>query len=180
MVSIAIAFVAGLAAWTFLEYVIHDWLGHLPRGRILVSREHLAHHADILYFSPLRLKVRGAAPVLGLLLAAAWALFGLAVGLAFVVAVAIGWTAYEGLHQSIHVKGPTNRYSRWAARHHLHHHFARPNRNHGVTTPLWDLLLGTYEPARQVRVRRRHLASIPWLAAAHASGAEFAADYEIV
>ena len=183
MFSAVLGFAAGAAAWTFIEYVIHFWLGHLPKGKILISAEHLKHHADILYFTPPRLKVRGAVPVLSALLIIASAVFGLAVGLGFVSAVAVGWTVYERLHQSIHVNGPTNWYSRWAARHHLYHHFARPNRNHGVTTPLWDIILRTYERPPPVRIGRRHLANIPWMAAAleaEPARATFMADYELI
>ncbi|MBI3785476.1 MAG: sterol desaturase family protein [Deltaproteobacteria bacterium] len=181
--SVALGFIAGLVAWTFLEYVIHSWLGHLPKGKILISSEHLKHHADILYFTPLALKVRGAVPVLSILLLSTSALFGLAVGLGFISAVALGWVSYEWLHQSIHVNGPTNWYSRWAARHHLHHHFTRPNHNHGVTTPLWDLVLRTYERAPRVRVGRRHVATLPWLASGLNAGPvqpAFMADYDVI
>ena len=58
MTAFLVSFVAGLAGWTLLEYAIHSWLGHLPRGRILISSEHLKHHSDILYFTPLRLRIR--------------------------------------------------------------------------------------------------------------------------
>lgn len=182
MYSVGLGFVAGLAAWTFLEYVIHYWLGHLPKGKILISSEHLQHHANILYFTPLRRKLRGALPVLSVLLLLVSALVGIAAGVGFVAAVALGWTIYEWLHQSIHVHGPTNRYSRWAARHHLSHHFTLPQRNHGVTTPIWDIILRTYQPVPKVRVGRRHVASIPWMAAALEAGPArpaFLADYEV-
>ncbi len=181
--TVVLSFALGLVAWTFLEYVIHAWLGHLPKGRILISSEHLKHHARILYFTPVALKVRGALPVLGVLLAIVGLPFGLAAGLGFVAAVALGWTVYEWLHQSIHVNGPTNGYSRWAARHHLHHHCTRPNRNYGVTTPIWDIVLRTYESAPRVRVSRRLAASIPWLAAARdprRAPAGWMTDYEVV
>ena len=68
MTSFIASFVAGLVGWTLLEYAIHFWLGHLPKGRILISSEHLKHHSDILYFTPVRLKIRGAVPVLAVLL----------------------------------------------------------------------------------------------------------------
>jgi hypothetical protein len=183
MIAIAWGVATGLVAWTLLEYVIHYWLGHLPRGRILISSEHLKHHADILYFTPLPLKVRGAAPVLGVLgLATGWAV-GWAFAAGFVAAVAAGWTSYEWLHQSIHVNGPRSAYGRWAARRHLHHHFMRPRANHGVTTSLWDHVFRTHVPVERVRVPRRSLAALPWLAAAREAGAAppaFAADYEVV
>jgi sterol desaturase/sphingolipid hydroxylase (fatty acid hydroxylase superfamily) len=182
MISFAVGFVAGLAGWTLLEYAIHFWLGHLPKGRILISSEHLKHHTDILYFTPLRTKIRGAVPVLGVLMIVVGALFGPAAGLGFVAALSLGWWTYEWLHQSIHVKGPRNRYSRWAACYHLHHHFGRPHFNHGVTTPIWDLVFRTYAPVQRVRVPKRSLGSLPWLAVALEEGGQvqdFVSDYEL-
>jgi sterol desaturase/sphingolipid hydroxylase (fatty acid hydroxylase superfamily) len=182
MTHVLVGFGIGLAAWTLLEYAIHYWLGHLPKGRTLISSEHLAHHRDILYFTPLRLKVRGAVPVLAGLGVAAWAAVGAAFAAGFVAAVAAGWTTYEALHQSIHVNGPRTRYGRWAARTHLHHHFVRPNANHGVTTPIWDHVFRTHVPVRRVRIPARRVDSVPWLAEALRPGAprpDFLADYEI-
>jgi len=176
------SFAAGLAGWTLLEYAIHYWLGHLPRGRILISSEHLRHHADILYFTPLRLKIRGAIPVLAVVFLAVGAGFGLAAGLGFVAAVSVGWTTYECLHQSIHINGPRSAYSRWAARYHLSHHFGRAQANFGVTSPLWDLIFRTYVPVQRVRVPQRFLASVPWLALADGGKTDrpdIAVDYEL-
>jgi hypothetical protein len=182
MIALVAGFLGGLAGWTLLEYVIHRWLGHLPQGRILVSSEHLKHHRDILYFTPLGLKIRGAAPVLGGLLLLVGGTLGLAAGFGCIAAVALGWSTYERLHQSIHVRGPRGAYSRWAARHHLYHHFGRPNVNHGVTTPIWDWVFRTHAAVRRVRVPQRRLASVPWLAAACDASAEtppYASDYEL-
>ena len=183
MTSFMAGFVGGLVGWTLLEYAIHFWFGHLPKGRILISSEHLKHHSDILYFTPLGLKIRGAVPVLAVLLFVVGGALGLSAGLGCVAAVSLGWTTYEWLHQSIHVNGPRGPYSRWAARHHLSHHFNRPNSNHGVTTPIWDLVFRTYAPVPRVRVPKRSLASVPWLASAFdaSSGTrEFRSDYELV
>lgn len=173
--AFAAGLLGGLAGWTLLEYVIHRWLGHLPKGRILTSREHLDHHADILYFTPLALKIRGALPVLGGVLLATGLLWNGPAALGSTLAVALGWSLYEWLHQSIHVRGPRNAYTRWVARHHLSHHFQLPNANFGVTSPLWDWLFLSYQPVRQVRVPARFAAALPWLKPARAAGgaAEF-------
>jgi hypothetical protein len=182
MTSFVASFVAGLAGWTLMEYVIHFWLGHLPKGRILISSEHLKHHCDILYFTPLGLKIRGAVPVLAVLLVIVGGTLGVRAGLGCVGAVALGWSTYEWLHQSIHVNGPRGAYSRWAARHHLSHHFGRPNSNYGVTTPIWDVVFRTYAPVRRVRVPKRSRASVPWLASAVDAGTEVhecLSDYEL-
>jgi sterol desaturase/sphingolipid hydroxylase (fatty acid hydroxylase superfamily) len=120
--------------------------------------------------------------VLAVLLLGVGGTCGLPAGVGFVAAVSLGWSTYEWLHQSIHVNGPRSAYSRWAARHHLSHHFNRPNSNHGVTTPIWDLVFGTYAPAERVRVPKRSCASVPWLASAfdgRTGRHEFLSDYEL-
>ncbi len=175
-------FVSGVFGWTLLEYIIHYPLGHLPKGKTLISSEHLKHHKDILYFSPVRLKIRGAVPLLLLLGVGAFYLVGKGFAIGFVSAVAIGWTTYEVLHQSIHVRGPTNWYGRWAAKNHLHHHFVKPNRNHGVTTPIWDYIFGTHEEIERIAIRERDIATVPWLADAFSvpdQAPPFTKDYEI-
>lgn len=37
----------------------------------------------------------------------------------------------------------------------MHHHFGAPMRNFGVTTPVWDVLLGTYDEPGVVTVPLR-------------------------
>ena len=156
--------VAGAGTWTFLEYVIHAWLGHLPRGKTHVSAEHLAHHRDILYFVPLATKLAGAVPVLSIATGLAYAAMDLTFALSFLLALTAGWWSYEWLHQEIHVRAPKGRYALWATRHHLAHHFTHPAKNHGVTTPLWDFVFGTYVRVDKVRVPPAQRARIPWLA----------------
>ncbi|GIW72427.1 MAG: hypothetical protein KatS3mg102_1969 [Planctomycetota bacterium] len=177
--QIAAGAVAGALVWSFLEYALHDWYGHRPRGRNEFSREHLSHHADTRYFSPAAKKLKLAVPVLGLAAALAIPLAGAAAGCAFTAALALSWLGYEVLHRRIHTHPPRGPYGRWARRHHLHHHFANPRANHGVTSPLWDLVFGTWErPARIVVPQRQ---AMPWLCDPKTGGVrpEYAADYEV-
>ena len=53
-------------------------------------------------------------------------------------------------------------YGRWARRHHFYHHFINAKMNHGVTTPIWDLVFGTYRKADVVIEVPSKLA-MPWL-----------------
>jgi sterol desaturase/sphingolipid hydroxylase (fatty acid hydroxylase superfamily) len=167
-VQCLVGFAGGLLGWTLLEYIIHYPLGHLPKGKTLISAEHIRHHREIQYFSPLALKIRGTVPVLGIVGGVVWLLAGPWAALGATLAISIGWVTYEGLHKSIHVRGPRTAYGRWATRHHLYHHFMRPDRNHGVTTPLWDWVFRTYVPVEQVLLREHEIAAIPWLAEAFA------------
>src|ERR1035441_10491230 len=75
------------------------------------------------------------------------------------VVLGIGWVVayfvYEWIHAANHLWEPRTTYGRWARRSHFHHHFGAPLRNHGVTTPLWDKVFGTYDNPAQVTVPRR-------------------------
>lgn len=106
-----------------------------------------------------------------------WAAGG--IGLSFVGGFFAMYIAYEVIHRRLHTAPGRNRYGRWARRHHLHHHYRRPKMNHGVTTPIWDLVFGTLDVPDVVRVPRRN--ALAWML--DASGElyrEHADDYELV
>jgi sterol desaturase/sphingolipid hydroxylase (fatty acid hydroxylase superfamily) len=164
MIAVMIAVSAGVVSWTLLEWVIHNLIGHVPKGKHRLSREHLDHHRDPSYFTSAPKKLLAAAPVLTVLgLAVGFAFASWTIGIAYPAGVGAGWLAYEVVHRWIHVRAPANAYGRWARRHHLHHHFHSPRKNHGVTSPFWDLLFGTYEPVHVVSVPRKHAKKLPWL-----------------
>jgi sterol desaturase/sphingolipid hydroxylase (fatty acid hydroxylase superfamily) len=169
--SIAIWMSLGVFGWSFAEYAIHNWVGHLGRGRNEFSREHLKHHARGHYFASARKKATAATPaILGMAIITGLVL-GWSRGLAFTAGFAAAYVAYEVLHRRLHTHAPWGLYGRWARRHHFHHHFMDPRRNHGVTSPLWDFVLGTYTRPTVVRVPRQQ--AMVWL------GLEHHEDYEI-
>lgn len=185
MLLVCLTFGLGVFAWTLLEWVIHNLLGHKPKGRHRVSREHLDHHRDPDYFTSAPKKLVAATPVITALFALGSLLANVPVGASFALGVAAGWLAYEVLHRRLHTSAPRNAYGRWARRHHFQHHFHSPRMNHGVTTPLWDILFGTYQAPTRVRVPRKQAPKLPWLVAADDSGAlavapRFEDDYQIV
>ena len=152
----------GVLTWSLAEYGIHRFLGHHPalRGRNLFGYEHTAHHARGGYFGPTHLKVLAAAVVLGLTGPPAVALFG-AAGAAWAVGFIGFYAVYEWLHRQEHVRPGAGPYGRWARKHHFHHHFHNPRANHGVTSPVWDLVFGTYERPGTIVVPRR--LAMPWV-----------------
>ena len=51
--SLVVAVLLGAFTWSFLEYVIHRWLGHDRRFRgNPFGKEHLRHHVEGDYFAP--------------------------------------------------------------------------------------------------------------------------------
>lgn len=154
MIVIA-AMTLGALTWTLLEYLIHRWMGHDRRfKRTPFGIEHVRHHIEGDYFSPSWKKVviaTSAAAVVGV---PATALAGTA-GLAYLAGLVGFYAAYEVLHRREHTCAGIGAYGRWARRHHFHHHFVDGRTNHGVTSPLWDLVFGTYEQPTVIPVPRK-------------------------
>lgn len=163
-IVVAAGLVGGFALWGLFEYLLHRLAMHHLRGRGLMSREHLEHHVRASWrWAPIFLASWSGMLVVGF---AAWLPLGwVAVGTWFGLALALGWTAgyafYEYEHAVSHLRAPGGRYGTWLRHHHFHHHFGHPMKNHGVTSPLWDHVFGTYEQPALVRVPRR--LAMAWL-----------------
>jgi sterol desaturase/sphingolipid hydroxylase (fatty acid hydroxylase superfamily) len=137
------AFGSGLLLFSLIEYCFHRWLFHGPDQAM--ERGHRQHHVDPLGIGTLPFFLP---PVFLLVIVA---LLSKAMPLSYALlltgAIAGGYFAYGQCHALIHrrrFRHPLAR--RWAASHHIHHH--HHDRNFGVTSPLWDLLLGTRHAAR--------------------------------
>jgi sterol desaturase/sphingolipid hydroxylase (fatty acid hydroxylase superfamily) len=169
----------GMALWTFGEYLMHRFAMHAMRGKGMASREHLRHHAErdsVLeswYFAWTGVITVGIA----LAINAAWLLgpVGVCLGAGWVA----GYGFYDWIHWRAHRRPVAHPYERWVRRHHFHHHFGHPTANHGVTTPVWDLVFGTYERVDgPLRVPRR-LAMVWLVDDAGQVRPEYAGDYAL-
>lgn len=146
----------GAFTWSLLEYVIHRFMGHDRRLRgSAFGQEHTRHHAVGDYFAPTWKKVVFAAATTALLCAPAILVAGRGPGLAYVGGLMLAYGAYELFHRREHTHAGIGAYGRWARRHHFYHHFVDARFNHGVTSPLWDLVFGTYRRATTIPVPRR-------------------------
>lgn len=139
---------AGLLVFTLVEYVFHRWIFHGSCPVRQFEEGHARHHVDPLgddalpFFLP---------PAILVVLAGLFCL-AMPAGYALLLAAAVGfgYACYGTGHYIIHsvrFRHPVGR--KWAARHHIHHH--HPDRNFGVTTPLWDILLGTRYVSKAAR-----------------------------
>ena len=170
----------GMALWTLGEYLMHRFAMHALRGKGMASREHLRHHAErdsVLeswYFAWTGVIVVGIA----LAISAAQLLgpVGACLGAGWVA----GYGFYDWIHWRAHRRPIAHPYERWVRRHHFHHHFGHPMANHGVTTPIWDLVFGTYERVDGPVAVPRRLA-MRWLCDDEGTVfPEHAADYRLV
>lgn len=180
MIPFILAFAAGLFTWTFLEYAMHNWLGHLSKGRNEFSRQHLSHHANTDTFAPPSSKAAMATPILVLLGVLASLPLGWGLGTTYALGVTTLYVFYEVLHRRTHTHAPWEPYGRWARKHHLHHHFCSPKANHGVTSPLWDVVFGTYERPSVVPIPPKQEKGVLWLLDERSElAATYSADYRL-
>ncbi|MEQ1505907.1 MAG: sterol desaturase family protein [Myxococcota bacterium] len=142
-------FAIGLLAWTLLEYVLHRFVFHHRPGsaRSAKIRQFLMHgyHHE---FPNDRMRLV-APPLMSWPIAAAVALgYRLVLGPigwwpAF-AGTAAGYLAYDWVHYYTHHFVPQWALGKYLRRIHLVHHHADADKNHGISSPLWDVVFGTY------------------------------------
>ena len=148
------AFLAGIAVWTLLEYLLHRFVLHsMPT----FSDMHAVHHASPRAFvgTPTWVSLS----ILWLVFfVPAWRALSLNVGGGLIAGVMMGFLWYGILHHAIHHRRPRFLAIRLTAsiHRHLRHHYSPRPGNFGVTTSLWDLLFGTCDsPQRRAGQSRR-------------------------
>jgi len=153
ILTLVLAMLLGAIVWTFLEYVIHRWLGHESRTRPNpFAAEHVRHHSQVDYFAPAWKKVLSAVLLAAVLVGPSVALGGAPAGCSFVAGLIAMYVAYEVLHRRDHTHPGRGSYMQFLRRHHFYHHFTDPKFNHGVTTPIWDWVFGTLQAPGTIRV----------------------------
>lgn len=131
-------FLSGLFIFSFIEYFFHRWLFH--KWIKVMIRGHQLHHDEPLGYDALPFFV----PSL-VFLAVAF-LFQLVMPLEYAAmaasSTALGYIAYGLTHYSLHHFRFHNVLAKKLVAFHQIHHY-HPEYNFGVTTPLWDFVLGT-------------------------------------
>ncbi|HET8883000.1 MAG TPA: sterol desaturase family protein [Solimonas sp.] len=145
--SIALWYVAGMFAWTPTEYVLHRWAFHYEPKAAWAQRFHfIIHGVHHDYPNDAHRLVMPPSASLPITLAF-YGLFYLVVpasGLnAFVAGFMSGYVAYDLMHYALHHASWRAPWFAWLKRNHMQHHFVEPDRRYGVSSPLWDIVLGS-------------------------------------
>jgi sterol desaturase/sphingolipid hydroxylase (fatty acid hydroxylase superfamily) len=138
----------GVLGWTLIEYLLHRFLLHsCPQAsalREVVEKLHQGHHREPQDDAKITVPVYGSLPlaaaVLGLyrLMTGGWQIAAL-----LMTGTIAGYLYYETVHFWIHRGAYRGRWLRQQRSNHFFHHFKDQARCFGVTTSLWDLVLGT-------------------------------------
>lgn len=136
----ALAFLAGTAAWSLVEYLAHRFILHrVPPFRQLHALHHAAPTALVGTPTWLSVAIMAAGVFVPL-----WCEAGLNLASGFTAGLVLGYLWYVSVHYAIHhwrVRQGSYLY-RAKLRHALHHR-AGPSCNFGVTTQWWDLAFGS-------------------------------------
>jgi sterol desaturase/sphingolipid hydroxylase (fatty acid hydroxylase superfamily) len=178
MILLPATFFGGCILWSFGEYALHRWVGHNPKNQSDFADEHRTHHAQRFYFATARKKAMAVVPLVSVGLTVATFCAG-APGAALVTGFAMAYIGYEFLHRRLHTHPPRGPIGRFLRRHHFAHHFNAPQSNHGVSSPVWDMVFGTLRAPGVIRVPEKH--AMVWLVDPSNGDArpEFARDYVV-
>jgi sterol desaturase/sphingolipid hydroxylase (fatty acid hydroxylase superfamily) len=137
-ITIFLTILLGLFLFSFIEYSFHRWLMH---GSVQIFVQgHRAHHENPLGYDSLPFFL----PALILLALTGVFVLLMPTSYAFLLTgtIALGYATYGLSHFIIHHHRFQHVFARnWAVNHHIHHYHSETN--FGVTTPLWDILIGT-------------------------------------
>jgi cyclopropane-fatty-acyl-phospholipid synthase len=145
---------AGAAAWTLVEYLMHRWLLH----RLEPFRSwHGMHHQRPLALlgTPTAVSVT---LILLLVYAPVRAVLGHADAAALTLGFIAGYFAYAVLHHAVHHWRAQWDWLRGLKRWHARHHHLDGTRCFGVSSAFWDKMLGSgieQTPGRATRPRPR-------------------------
>lgn len=137
---------AGYIFFTFVEYMMHKYFFHMepdtPMKDKLQYSVHGVHHdypkdKDRLAMPPF---------VSAAYAAIAYLIFKLVMGdfaFYFLPGFLIGYASYLGVHYIVHAYNPPKNFLKILWVNHAIHHYKDPDVAFGVSTPLWDIILGT-------------------------------------
>jgi sterol desaturase/sphingolipid hydroxylase (fatty acid hydroxylase superfamily) len=144
-VSLVVRIAIGAIVWTLAEYIIHRYAFHFVPGTrwgvALAYLSHGVHHAfprdPHRLVLPLVVSLPIAALLLGVALLTSASAFPLLAGFT------LGYLGYDLVHYRIHTYEARSGAFKWLRLYHFQHHFAVPDRQFGVSTPIWDYIFRT-------------------------------------
>jgi hypothetical protein len=169
----ALLFAAGVLAWTLAEYLLHKHVFHAPDHIMAethdvvasLSRDepvlpalptwrhvayfiaHGVHHEYPSDSSRLVMPPGASVPIA----VVTWLLFRAVLGPvdtpAFFAGFVAGYLVYDTTHYAVHHLAMPTAWGRYLKKRHARHHFLDADRDYGVSSPLWDVVFGTFTPS---------------------------------
>jgi len=146
VLTVVATYFVGLLIWSFLEYAAHRGsFHHVPTTESQVAYGYLVHGVHHAYpddstrwVMPLVVTL----PILTVIFLVTRTLAG-PLGEPAFAGFLHGYLTYDLLHYFIHRGRMPTRLGRYLRQYHMAHHYAKPERHFGVSSPLWDVVFRT-------------------------------------
>lgn len=144
--AIAGLFFAGWFVFTFVEYIVHRKVYHMPatteRGKKISYTMHGVHHdypkdKQRLAMPPLM------SVIVGTLLLILFKLVLDQYSFSFLAGFLVGYASYLLVHYSVHIFRPPDNAFKALWTNHAIHHYGDEHILFGVSSPIWDYVFGT-------------------------------------
>lgn len=137
---------AGIISFTFVEYMMHKYFFHMERDT--PTKDKLQYSVHGVHHDYPKDKDRLAMPpfVSAFYSLVFYLVFKLIMGayvFYFLPGFLIGYSAYLGVHYIVHAYQPPKNFLKVLWVNHAIHHYKNPDVAFGVSSPLWDYILGT-------------------------------------
>jgi sterol desaturase/sphingolipid hydroxylase (fatty acid hydroxylase superfamily) len=141
--------ISGFFTWSLIEYGLHRFVFHYHArstlGRKILYEAHLSHHEDPSASDRIFASLFLSAPIAATYWILAWAATGSWAAASWLfIGMSVGYLCYEWLHFQCHHGRSHLRILRYLRKYHLLHHYKTPKSRFGVTSPLFDVVFGTF------------------------------------
>jgi len=151
-------FVAGTAAWTLAEYILHRWPFHWNNGTPFSKRVHFfvhgVHHDYPNDKTRLVMPLLMSVPLAFVFYFLFFWMFGPIVAQPFYAGFVTGYLCYDGTHYAVHHFKQRTRAGKYVRRHHMLHHFLNERTGFGVSSPFWDVIFRTMPDVKKPGIKR--------------------------
>ena len=140
-------YAGGIVAWTVAEYFLHRFVFHYHPtsnwGKRIHFIMHGVHHDYPNDSKRLVLPPSVSVPLAFFFYYLYSVLMGSAMTASFFAGFVTGYLIYDMLHYAVHHANWENKWFIKMKTHHLKHHFKDPDNGFGVSSVLWDKIVGT-------------------------------------
>jgi sterol desaturase/sphingolipid hydroxylase (fatty acid hydroxylase superfamily) len=151
-VSILTLIILGIAVWTLAEYTLHRFIFHYEFKSEFGAKIHFIFHG-VHHDYPNDSRRLVMPPSVSIPLAILfYFIFTLILGninvAAFFVGFILGYLCYDMTHYAVHHFNMHNRFWLAVKNHHMKHHYMDSTKGFGVSSPVWDEVMGTNFPKK--------------------------------
>lgn len=147
VVDFALYFALGLLVWTATEYFLHRFIFHFHPNSQWGQRIHFIFHGVHHDYPKDKLRLvmppSASIPLAALFYFLFSLLFTQTHLFAFFPGFLLGYLTYDMLHYAMHHYNFKSGIMKRIKQHHMLHHYQDPNKGFGVSSSLWDVVMGT-------------------------------------